>query len=183
MIEPDAALMARAQAGDEAALEALYPRDAPAGRGFFGARLGRWAADDADDLAAEVWVYALTTLSRWCDVGLPFGAWLYRIARWRLADHWRRRAELPLAPLDPEAHAAPDPFAGVEARVDLALLLARAHLSPGQRRLLRLRLVRPVPLSTAAAMLGITRVGAAHLQKRARDALRRQRVREEGRAA
>src|SRR5437867_2520986 len=60
--------------------------------------------DAAEDLTADVFHRALENLPRFEWRGVPFAAWLFRIAANRIADHWQRAArqrELPDAD-DPE---------------------------------------------------------------------------------
>lgn len=59
---------------------------------------------EAEDLTARVFFRALTHLNRYTDRGLPFSAWLYRIAH-NLAANWHRdhgrRVILPLHAIAP----------------------------------------------------------------------------------
>jgi RNA polymerase sigma-70 factor, ECF subfamily len=45
---------------------------------------------DAEDLTAEVFQHALANLARFEWRGVPFAAWLYRIAANAIADRWQR---------------------------------------------------------------------------------------------
>jgi len=93
----------RAQQGDSAALGALYEEHVDA---IYRYMLYRTHDHQmAEDLTAEVFTNMLTSIERYEDRGLPFGAWLFRIARARIVDHWRRskrRAEKEVA-FSPEA--------------------------------------------------------------------------------
>jgi len=68
-------------------------------------RLGKHTA--AEDLTSEVFAQMLTSIGRYEDRGLPFGAWLFRIARARLVDYWRatKRRETHTTSLSEEAEA------------------------------------------------------------------------------
>jgi RNA polymerase sigma-70 factor, ECF subfamily len=45
---------------------------------------------DAEDLTAEVFQHAFENLAKFEWRGVPFAAWLYRIAANAVADHWQR---------------------------------------------------------------------------------------------
>src|SRR3990172_1254544 len=44
----------------------------------------------AEDLTSEVFMRALEAIGDYEDRGTPLAAWLYRIARARVIDYWRR---------------------------------------------------------------------------------------------
>jgi len=44
----------------------------------------------AEDLTSEVFASVITSIENYEERGLPFGAWLFSIARARLVDHWRK---------------------------------------------------------------------------------------------
>lgn len=50
--------------------------------------------DLAADLTQETFLKAMVALSRYQDRGLPFRAWLYRIALNEVRMHWRKRKEV-----------------------------------------------------------------------------------------
>lgn len=81
-------LIAQAQRGDTAALTALYEQHVAAIYKFMFYRTGDEMA--AEDLTAEVFAAMLTAIARYRERGVPFQAWLFRIARARLADYWRK---------------------------------------------------------------------------------------------
>ena len=81
-------LIAQAQQGDKQALSTLYELYVDAIYRFMFYRTGD--AMIAEDLTAEVFTSVITALSHYRDRGLPFQAWLFRIARARLADYWRK---------------------------------------------------------------------------------------------
>ncbi len=81
------AVLQRAKQGDREALGQLYEWYVDAVYRFMLYRTGDTMT--AEDLTAEVFTNMIVSLPRYEDRGLPFGAWLFRIARARLADHWR----------------------------------------------------------------------------------------------
>lgn len=87
--QPDEkALIAQAQQGNKQALSTLYKCHVEAIYRFMFYRTGDTLV--AEDLTAEVFANMLTALPRYKDRGVPFQAWLFRIARARLADYWRK---------------------------------------------------------------------------------------------
>src|ERR671921_602120 len=84
-------LVARAQAGERAALEELLGRLRPGILRYCRARLGRSAGSygSADDVAQEVCMAVITALPRYVDQGRPFAAFVYGIAGHKVADAQR----------------------------------------------------------------------------------------------
>lgn len=84
----EAQIIQQARDGDRVALGQLYEHYVDAVYRYMLYRTG--SHETAEDLSAEVFSQMLTAIARYEDMGLPFGAWLFRIARARLVDHWRR---------------------------------------------------------------------------------------------
>src|SRR4029078_8744025 len=93
-----------AKDGDPEAFGALFDHFyAPVYR-YVASRVGR--PSDAEDLAQLVFVKALEALPRYELRGVPFGGWLFRLARNVVIDHVRTRREptrLELATARPSA--------------------------------------------------------------------------------
>ena len=86
-----ASLVARAQSGERAAVEALLARVRPGVLRYCRARLGRsdGSYGSADDVAQEVCLAVVTALPRYTDTGRPFAAFVYGIAGHKVADAQR----------------------------------------------------------------------------------------------
>lgn len=84
----DARLVKRAKSGDADAFGQLHDRYAEAIFRFLHARLNNRM--DAEDIYGEVFLRAWNSLPRYKDKGLPFSAYLFRIARNLLVDHYRK---------------------------------------------------------------------------------------------
>lgn len=78
-------MLTAAAAGDGSAVEVLFRELQPRLLRFLGAQEPRVA----DDLAAEVWLAVATGISRFEGDWHDFRAWVFAIARRRLADHRR----------------------------------------------------------------------------------------------
>lgn len=134
----DAALVARALAGDRAAHRGLYDRHRPAvyrlARGF-----GALDRDDVDDVVQDAFVRAFASLAKLKEPA-RFGPWVLTIARNRaLSRLARRRAGEQLSEdfgreaeaLADEQAALPDPDAGVELELVRRII---AELPPGPEK-------------------------------------------------
>lgn len=168
------ALVSRARAGDRAAFGALYERLAPKIYAFFVYKL-RGDTTTAEDLTEDVFLRALRALEEYEARGLPFTAWLYRVAQNRLIDHIRWQQRRPRLLLD-AAEQTPDSFAqrALGSVLDRAeLIAALASLPRDQRRVVCLRFLHALSLAETAAAMARGEESVRKLQRRALVALRR----------
>jgi RNA polymerase sigma-70 factor (ECF subfamily) len=115
------ALMIAGLAGDKAAYRGLLDTLARELRRYYTRRLAGIDAPAAEDLVQETLI-ALHTRRATYDTSAPFTPWLFAIARYKLADHLRRRRLRVTAPLD-ESFPAEDENEAAMARRDLDRLL------------------------------------------------------------
>ncbi len=80
-----------ARAGDEWAMTCLFRASNPALLRY----LRHHARDAAEDLLAETWLAAAKHLPRFKGDAQDFRAWLFAVARRRVADHYRKRHRRP----------------------------------------------------------------------------------------
>ena len=159
-------LIAAAQA-DPARFEELYDRNVQRVYGFVSRRVGNRA--EAEDITSAVFEQALASLPRFEWRGVPFAAWLIRIAANALADHWRRTSrESGDAPADMPDAAETD---AVEQRAILFQLVGR--LPDLQRRVIELRFGEEKSLREIAAALDRSEGAVKQLQLRALQNLRK----------
>jgi RNA polymerase sigma-70 factor (ECF subfamily) len=147
---------------EPAAFGELYRRHLPTVQCFALSRLGNPA--DAEDVASDVFERALRAIGRYRYTGVPFGAWLLRIAAHAVVDHCRRRRwHVDLDDLDLENIAAPgcleDLVAGQE---QLRRALALRPMPASQRAVLALRFGEDLDMAEVAERIGRT-VGAVKL--------------------
>ena len=161
------ALVARAQGGDGGAFGELYERFAPEIRRYL-LREVRGHRETAEDLTEEVFVKALQRLGGYQARGLPFAAWLYRIARNHLIDHIRTTRNRATTPLDADpalpSAAAEQALAEALDRHELAEALAR--LSGDQRRVVSLRFLAGLTAAETARVVGKSEDAVKKLQAR-----------------
>jgi len=111
---------------------------------------------DAEDLTSRVFFKALAHIGNYTDRGVPFSAWLYRIA---LANHHRdqaRRREIPIE--DMAVVNIPDRLPAMDASIGRkqdaeALWRIINDLSPQKRELILLKFVEKLSNSEIAAVL------------------------------
>lgn len=83
-------LIERAKQGDLTALGTLYNLHVDR---IYQYALYRTGDDQtAEDIAAEVFLRAIESIGNYEDQGVPFAAWLYRIAHARVVDFWRSQS-------------------------------------------------------------------------------------------
>jgi len=128
--------------------------------------------DLAEDLTADVFHKALANLGRFEWRGVPFAAWLLRIAANAIADRSKRAArELPSLDDPPEVSTRVD-LEEIEQRARLFRLVDR--LPTDQRRVIRQRFVEQRSIHEIARQLGRTEGAVKQLQFRALEKLRSQ---------
>jgi RNA polymerase sigma-70 factor (ECF subfamily) len=171
-------LVARAQAGDRAALEELLARLRPGVLRYCRARLGRSAGSygSADDVAQEVCMAVLTALPRYVDQGRPFAAFVYGIAGHKVADAqragFRDRSDV-TDELPDRADDGVGPEEAVVAAAEAAAAKALLDkLPPAHRELLLLRVVAGLSAEETGAALGMSPGAVRVAQHRALARLR-----------
>lgn len=127
---------------------------------------------DAEDLTAEVFHQALANLGKFEWRGVPFSAWLYRIASNAIADRWQRvsRQQSSSAAGDPPAPQASASPEEIEKRARLFRLVS--GLPDDQRRVIEMRFAAGKSIAEIARELGRTDGAVKQLQFRAIRALR-----------
>lgn len=131
--------------------------------------------DEAQDVTAEVFHQALKNIGRFQWRGVPFAAWLLRIAANALADRWQRAArgvEVPADEAGMENETGPADAAEVERRAMLFQLVDR--LPADQRLVITRRFVDQKSVREIAQELGRSEGAVKQLQFRALETLRSQ---------
>jgi RNA polymerase sigma-70 factor, ECF subfamily len=167
-------LVALAQLGDVEALGALYDTHYPVVYRYLRARVGD--PHLAEDLASDVFRRMLTGLPQYRPMGLPFQAWLLRIAHNRLVDHYRQESShmsVELETIENQGGDDADPTDLVERQLSLEQAYrALAKLDTAQRDVLILRFLNGLSLRDVSLALNRTEDSVKALQRRGLAALR-----------
>jgi RNA polymerase sigma-70 factor, ECF subfamily len=112
----------------------------------------------ADDLTSQVFLKAMLNLPKYQFKGLPFSAWLYRIASNQINEFYRNSHQSRVVSLDDTHLERLFGEAGEMARDDRADLVAHLldQLEPAEVQLLELRFFEDQPFKEIAYILDIT---------------------------
>lgn len=127
---------------------------------------------DAEDLASEVFHQALANLKKFEWRGVPFSAWLYRIASNAMADRWQRSQREQANPAASDATGPHDSFSPEDIEKRAYLFRLVSDLPDDQRRVIEMRFAAGKSVSEIAHQLGRTDGAVKQLQFRAIRALR-----------
>lgn len=162
-------LVKRAVRGDVEAFGGIYDAYADRIYGFVRARVGN--SHDAEDVTEVVFLKAFQAIGSYDRRGLPFGAWLFRIARNAAVDHLRRAGRTPEPVEDVEIHTEPEPLLiedYVAERVDAQVVRdAVAQLTEDQASVIACRFFWDMDIRQTAAALDRTPGAVKALQHRA----------------
>jgi RNA polymerase sigma-70 factor (ECF subfamily) len=165
-------LVAKAKGGDPEAFGRIFDEFHERVYRFVASRVGR--PSDAEELTQLVFVKALEALPRYEARGIPFGGWLFRLARNATIDHLRTRhehVELEAA-IDRTIADGPEVIALLRHDLD-AMAAALGCLTGDQREVIALRFFAGLSPREAAAVMGRQEGTIRGLQFRAIAALRR----------
>ena len=161
--------IARAKEGDRDAIRLLYIRYSDNVYGY----LRSIVRDDkeAEDLTQHVFLKLMTVICKYDDRGVPFTAWLFRLARNSALDHLRRRRATPT-----EEVYGPDTHAADEGSLDRAhsLRAALGSLPEEQRNVVVMRHVIGLTPLEIATHMGRSESSIHGLHHRGRKALQQE---------
>lgn len=170
----DADLVKRAQGGDVNAVGELYDRHHESIFRYVQSRVGE--RNLAEDLTGEIFTRMVTSLPGYRLRGIPFRAWLYRIARNLVVDHYRKesgRLSVPLYHAESTGEAGGNPASIIEQKLTLERVQrVLARLDPSQQEVVVLRFLLGLSLREAALTLNKTVAAVKSLQHRGLKALR-----------
>jgi RNA polymerase sigma-70 factor (ECF subfamily) len=166
-------LVTEAQAGNAEAFGAIFDAYVGPIHRFIASRVNR--PSDAEDLTQLVFVKALEALPRYEARGIPFGGWLFRLARNAIIDHIRTRKDhlsLLAAATRETDEAGPEARAALRDDLDRVAVALR-DLTDDQREVIELRFFAGLSVLEAATAMGRQEGTIRGLQFRAIAALRR----------
>lgn len=156
MVEiPDDQALSGAVDGSKESFSILYQRYVDRIYNYIYYRTGSVA--DTEDLTARVFFRALGNIHRYRDQGVPFSAWLYRIAHNLVANWYRdnsRRQELPLEDHTHLTHRSELPEASLVVDQEKERLLEMIRtLPPERQQLLILKFVENLSNAEIAVIM------------------------------
>jgi RNA polymerase sigma-70 factor (ECF subfamily) len=166
-------IVRRAQQYDPDAIQELYERYYTKIYNYAFLQMGDVHA--AEDLASDVMLKMIESIRSYKFRGLPFGAWVFRIARNRLIDLHRRRkrrGEVDLS--ETIASTLANPQALAERALERGQIqLALKHLTDEQRQVIVLKFIEGFDNRSIGKIMGRSEGAIKSLQHRALGALRR----------
>ncbi len=169
--EADDRLLVEAAQRDPARFAELYENNFERVYAYVVRRVGDRA--ETEDLTSEVFHHALANLGRFEWRGIPFAAWLFRIAANLIADRWQRNGREQIVD-EPEqietAQARGAGFEEVERRATLFRLVST--LPAEQQRVVVLRFVEQKSIKEVAREIRKSEGAVKQLQFRALSSLR-----------
>ncbi len=172
-MQDEESLVRQAKQGDQKAFAQLYEEHFDRIYRYVALRIGDRM--EAEDMTQQVFLNALRSISSFKWKGVPFAAWLFRIAHNQVVDYLRKKAKQGTALLD-ESLAIDDisPQLVAEHNLDIEqLLLATKRLTEAQREVLSLRFAGGLSIAQVAKIMGKSQGAIKALQHSAIVALRK----------
>ena len=165
-------LVERAQHHDQEAFAQLYEEHFDKIYRYITLKIGN--KTEAEDMTQQVFLKALQSISSFKWKGIPFSAWLFRIAHNQVVDYFRKKKHTDV-PLD-ESLATNDnnPQLIVEQKLDTEQLLsATKQLTEAQREVISLRFAGELSIAQVAKTMGKSQGAVKALQHSGVVALRK----------
>ena len=167
----DAALVRAAQAGDARAFGELYERYRQPLYRYCLARSS--SPHEAEDLVSDVFLKAMESLARYRDQGLPFIAFLYRVARNAAIDRTRKDKSSSLFDMTIEPRSSSDVEGDATRASEMDVVLgALRKIKPEYREVILLRFVEGYSAADVAKLLDKAEKAIWNLQQRGLERLR-----------
>lgn len=169
--EADERLLIEAAQKDPARFVDLYEDNFERVYAFVSRRIQSRA--DVEDITAEVFHHALVNIAKFEWRGVPFAAWLYRIAANAVADRWQRDSREQGNPASHPADRSESVDVEKSERAARLFNLVK-DLPEDQRRVIEMRFAEEKSIREIAQMLGRTPGAVKQLQFRGIQSLRAQ---------
>jgi len=171
-VHDEESIVRRAQQNDPAALTQLYEENFDKIYRYIVLKIGDRA--EAEDMTQQVFLKALQSISSFKWKGVPFSAWLFRIAHNQAVDHLRKKNKRTSVPLDDSFSGGDSPHATTERKMDIEeLLAATRRLTEAQREVISLRFTSELSIAQVARIMGKSQGAVKALQHSGIVALRR----------
>jgi len=171
-VQDEESLVRRAQHHDQEAFAQLYEEHFDKIYRYVTFKIGN--KTEAEDMTQQVFLNALQSISSFKWKGIPFSAWLFRIAHNQVVDYLRSKKRTTV-PLD-ESLVSNDnnPQLLTEQKLDIEqLILATEKLTEAQRDVISLRFAGELSIAQVAKAMGKSQGAVKALQHSAIVALRK----------
>jgi RNA polymerase sigma-70 factor (ECF subfamily) len=171
-VQDEESLVRRAQKHDQEAFAQLYEEHFDKIYRYVTLRIGN--ETEAEDMTQQVFLNALQSISSFKWKGIPFSAWLFRIAHNQVVDYLRKKKRTAV-PLNESLASSDDtPQLVAEHKLDIEqLLLATRQLTEAQREVISLRFASELSIAQVAKVMGRSQGAVKALQHSAIVALRK----------
>lgn len=167
-------LVRRARQGDKEAFASLYESHFNRIYRYVVVKLGK--KTEAEDMTQQVFIKAYKSIGSYQMQGVPFSAWLFRIAHNQIVDYIRRESKRPTIFLD-ESLPIPgtsNPQGEVELKLNMERVVeATRQLTRAQREVISLRFAGGMSISEVATTMRKSEGAIKALQHSAVQALRK----------
>ena len=171
-MQDEESLVRRAQHRDQEAFAQLYEEHFDKIYRYVTLKIGN--ETEAEDMTQQVFLNALQSISSFKWKGVPFSAWLFRIAHNQVVDYFRSKKRTTV-PLDESLVSSSDnPQSATERKLDIEqLILATKQLTEAQREVISLRFAGELSIAQVAKAMGKSQGAVKALQHSAIVALRK----------
>jgi len=171
-VQDEESLVRRAQHRDQEAFAQLYEEHFDKIYRYVTLKIGN--ETEAEDMTQQVFLNALQSISSFKWKGVPFSAWLFRIAHNQVVDYFRSKKRTTV-PLDESLVSSSDnPQSATERKLDIEqLILATKQLTEAQREVISLRFAGELSIAQVAKAMGKSQGAVKALQHSAIVALRK----------
>ena len=172
-MQNEESLVRRAQQRDEEAFAQLYEEYFDKIYRYIALRIGDRM--EAEDITQRVFLNAIKAIPSFKWKGVPFSAWLFRIAHNQVVDYLRKKTKRATAPLEETLVTSDDnPQLIREHKLDIEKLTAATKkLTPAQQEVISLRFAGDMPIAQVAKVMGKSEGAVKALQHSAIVALRK----------
>ncbi len=173
-MQDEESLVRRAQHRDQEAFAQLYEEHFDKIYRYVTLKIGN--ETEAEDMTQQVFLNALQSISSFKWKGIPFSAWLFRIAHNQVVDYFRskKRTTVPLNESQASSNSNDNPQLVIEQKLDIEqLTLATKQLTEAQREVISLRFAGELSIAQVAKAMGKSQGAIKALQHSAIAALRK----------
>ena len=172
-MQEEESLVKRALQGDQMAFARLYEEYFDKIYRYVAIRIGD--KTEAEDMTQQVFLKAVKSISSFKWRGIPFSAWLFRIAHNQVVDYLRKKKKQPTTLFDESLvshNTSPELMA--ERSLDIQQLqLATRRLTDAQREVISLRFAGGLSVAEVSRIMGRSQGAVKALQHSAIVALRK----------